>query len=530
MTSFTAQSRSRGFIGIAHPIILAVFSGILLIFSFPKFGIGLLAWVAFIPLFFAIKTTDSPRKAALYAFITGLVAQIGLLYWISHVIVMYGYLPLYIGVLAMVLLSAAMSVYFSIFAAGVIFLRNRGFSEIVTAPLLWTILEYLKAHLFTGFPWENLAYSQFKYLHIIQFTDITGIYGLSFIIMFINVMVFDLVVYRQQGRKFVTELASSFVILVLILAYGQFSLHRVALELKSAPAMEVALIQGNMDQTIKWNPLYQKETIDIYSSLSLKKAPVGRGLIVWPETATPFFYQEILAFSRMVANVPRLTSDWLLFGSPSYRRDGSTTYYMNSAYLLNPDGKIAGKYDKVHLVPYGEYVPLRKFFPFINKLVAGIGDFRKGESVNPLTIEGRHALGVLICYEGIFPEISREYRAKGADLLVNITNDAWFGNTSAPYQHLSMTALRAVENRVFFIRSANTGISAIISPTGKIMRQTDLFKRTTLKGSVKFLDRKTIYALYGDIFVYICIFLLGVILFSSIKGDQRLCWMKSLRK
>jgi apolipoprotein N-acyltransferase len=196
---------------------------------------------------------------------------------------------------------------------------------------------------------------------------------------------------------------------------------------------------------------------------------------------------------------------------------------MNSAFLLSPDGKIAGKYDKVHLVPYGEYVPLRKFFPFINKLVAGIGDFRKGEGNNPIKF-GNHALGILICYEGIFPELSREYKEKGANLLVNITNDAWFGRTSAPYQHLSMTVFRAVENRTFLVRSANTGISAIISPSGKIIKKTGLFERTVLRGSVKLLDRKTIYALYGDIFVYICLILLGVIIFSSIKGDLVSCW------
>jgi apolipoprotein N-acyltransferase len=259
--------------------------------------------------------------------------------------------------------------------------------------------------------------------------------------------------------------------------------------------------------------------------MSLSKAPVGRGLIVWPETATPFFFQEEFNLSSVVRTIPRLSSDWLLFGSPSYLAEGSRTFYMNSAFLLSPDGKISGKYDKMHLVPYGEYVPLRNFFPFINKLVAGIGDFRKGEGINPLNI-GNHSLGILICYEGIFPELSREYKARGANLLVNITNDAWFGRTSAPYQHLSMTVFRAVENRIYFLRSANTGISAIISPTGQIIKKTGLFERSVLRGSVKFLDRKTIYALYGDIFVYICLVLLGVIIFSSIKGELLSCWKK----
>jgi apolipoprotein N-acyltransferase len=256
--------------------------------------------------------------------------------------------------------------------------------------------------------------------------------------------------------------------------------------------------------------------------MSLKKAPLGLGLIVWPETATPFFFQDPSHLSAVVRNIPKLTSDWLLFGSPSYLDEGSGTEYMNSAFLLSPDGNVAGRYDKTHLVPYGEYVPLRRFFPFINKLVAGIGDFKRGDGVKALRI-GRHDLGVLICYEGIFPEISRKYKENGAGLLVNITNDAWFGRTSAPYQHLSMTVFRAVENRTFLLRAANTGISAIIDPSGKIIKQTRLFERSAIRGSVKFLDRRTIYALYGDIFVYICLILLGVILFNSIKGDLTSC-------
>ena len=264
---------------------------------------------------------------------------------------MYGYLPVYIGIAAMLLMCAVLSVYYSLFAVGVVFLRNRGFSEFVTAPLLWTVLEYLKSHLFTGFPWENLAYSQFQYIPIIQFTDITGVYGLSFVIMFINVLIYDLSVYRQKGEKILPELISGFIILVMIFAYGQFSIHRVAIELRRAPAMEVTLVQGNIDQNIKWNPQYQEKTVDIYKNLSLKKAPVGSGLIVWPETATPFFFQDRFNLSREVENIPKLTSDWLLFAVQVILVRERATQYMNSAYLLNPGGEISGKYDKVHLVP-----------------------------------------------------------------------------------------------------------------------------------------------------------------------------------
>ncbi|MBU0575787.1 MAG: apolipoprotein N-acyltransferase, partial [Proteobacteria bacterium] len=207
--------------------------------------------------------------------------------------------------------------------------------------------------------------------------------------------------------------------------------------------------------------------------------------------------------------------------SPSYAEDEGRINYMNSAFLLRPDGTLSGRYDKVHLVPYGEYVPLRRFFPFIGKLVAGVGDFKAGKGFYPLTIN-IHRLGVLICYEAIFPEGAREYKQKGAQILVNITNDAWFGRTSAPYQHLSMTVFRAIETRLYLVRAANTGISSIIDPTGEILSRTGIFERTFLKGEVKIIDERTFYAAYGDLFVYLCgISLLIIFIISTRKRRNR---------
>ena len=221
-----------------------------------------------------------------------------------------------------------------------------------------------------------------------------------------------------------------------------------------------------------------------------------------------------------ILDVARISGDWLLFGSPSYQKDcdgdAGCVSFLNSAFLLSPQGSIVGRYDKVHLVPYGEYVPLRKMFPFISKLVVGVGDFRSGEGYNPLTMDG-HKLGVLICYEGIFPEASRAYKRMGADLLVNITNDAWFGRTSAPYQHLSMTVFRAVENRLYIARSANTGISAIIDPTGRIVAQTELFERTALRNTIRFINNKTFYSVYGDVFVLISMAALVCCIIMSLR-------------
>ena len=498
---------------------LAILSGIALVCSFPKYGAGWVAWFALIPLLLALRTITVPLKAATMGLITGLVFYIGILYWIPQVVITYGNIPPGLGILALILLSIYLSLYLACFAAALVYLRQRGFVEFVTAPLLWVCLEFLKTILFTGFPWENLAYSQYKYLTIIQFSDITGIYGVSFLIVLINTILTDILVERERKKRVFLEMIFGCIILFLLLGYGTFSLNRVSSELNRGEAMEVSLIQGNIDQSVKWNPSYQQESVNIYRILSLRNAPVGEGLIVWPETAMPFFFRNNPHLSPQVRSVAKLASDWLLFGSPSYKKDGEQIWYMNSAFLLSPHGSIVGKYDKVHLVPYGEYVPLRTFFPFLGKLVEGVSDFKKGEHVTPLPL-GKHAVGVLICYEGVFTWISRDYRRKGADLLVNITNDAWFGMTSAPYQHLSMTVFRAVENRAFLLRSANTGISAIISPTGQIIKQTALFERTALKGSIKFLDRKTIYTLYGDMFAYVCLILLGLIILTAKKGER----------
>ncbi|MDO9559660.1 MAG: apolipoprotein N-acyltransferase [Syntrophales bacterium] len=511
-------------------ISLALLSGLLLFLSFPKFGTGLLAWIAFVPLLWALQA-KTPYQGFLTGFLTGFSAYIGIIYWIAYVVVHYGYLPLPVGIAVMLLLSAYLALYVALFAAGVVYFHGRGVSPILAAPLLWTFLEYAKSHLLTGFPWENLGYSQYLYRPLIQAADITGVFGLSFAIVLINVVIFNVLNFwrsrtnrKRQARRITAEVAAGCLVMVILFGYGIFRIGDVEKVLGQAPQMPVSLIQGNIDQNIKWRPAFQDETIRIYKSLTRQAAPSAGGLIVWPETATPFFFQDQNEMHREVASLPRLTGDWLLFGSPRYERDGLDLVFLNSAFLLSPDGRIAGQYDKVHLVPYGEYVPLRRFFPFINKLVAGIGDFRSGPGYEPLSMQGGNPprkMGIMICYEGILPEAGRAYRQGGANLLVNITNDAWFGNTSAPYQHLSMTVFRSVENRLYLVRAANTGISAIIGPTGRIEARSALFEKATIAGTVRFMDRNTFYSTYGDVFVYGCILALILIFTVTIKKRSR---------
>jgi apolipoprotein N-acyltransferase len=204
----------------------------------------------------------------------------------------------------------------------------------------------------------------------------------------------------------------------------------------------------------------------------------------------------------------------------SYTARSEKTDFFNSAYLLSPQGDVRGKYDKVHLVPYGEYVPLRTLFPFISSLAAGIGDFATGKGFYPLSM-GDRKIGVMICYEGILPEAARMYKNAAAELLVNITNDAWFGTTSAPYQHLSMSIFRAVETRLYLVRAANTGISAIVDPTGKILAQTEIFKKDEIHGNIKFIAMSSFYARYGDLLVWACFMCLVIFFLWRLKGRKR---------
>lgn len=475
-------------------VFFALLSGLLLFLSFPKFGLGIIAWIAFVPLFIALKDDLSLRQAAWLGFISGITAHIGMIYWIADVVIHYGHLPFYRSMMVMFLLASYLSIYVALFSSAIVFLRQR-FALYLVAPVSWICLEYLKSNLFTGFPWENLGYSQYADYYFIQIADVAGVYGLSFLVMLINVTI-----YEVLTKRFKDTLALSITVLLLCLGgylYGILRTSQIDQVQENAPTIEIALVQGNIDQSIKWNPKYQKDTLDVYENLSPRHPDGKERLLVWPETAVPFDFQDESDLKKRVESIAVRSESWFIFGSMSYELKGGVKNYYNSAYLLSPAGRVHGKYDKVHLVPYGEYVPLRRIFPSITALAADIGDFLPGREYIPLKMGKRH-IGVLICYEGILSEAARRYKRASADFLVNITNDAWFGTTSAPYQHFSMTLFRAIETRLFLARAANTGISAIVDPTGRIVRKTELFKKDKISASIKIVKVSTIYANYGD--------------------------------
>jgi len=498
---------------LENKIILAALSGLLIFLSFPKYGAGLFAWVSFIPFFFALRKVTSLRQGLILGFLTGLVGYIGIIYWITYVVVNYGYLPINLGVILMLLLTCYLSIYTALFAAAIVFFRGK--ILFLLAPAIWVCLEYCKSNLLTGFPWENIGYSQYLNFYLIQFADVLGVFGLSFLIIMINAALFD--VMAKRSKKAMISAAVVFLILGGVFIYGFIRVGQVEKAMDNAKSMEVTLIQGNIDQSIKWNENFQKETLNIYEHLSLQNTPAEGGLLVWPETALPFNFLDVNDLQKQVKYLAVKTKSWFIFGAVSYLPKRGYADYFNSAYILSPDGENKGRYDKVHLVPYGEYVPLRNILPFVRGLTAGIGDFTPGAGFYPLLLDDKK-VGILICYEGILPNAARIYKKESAELLVNITNDAWFGATSAPFQHFSMALFRAVETRLYLVRAANTGVSGIFDPRGKIIAQTKIFQREALQGNIKFVNIPTFYAKYGDILVVICFGLIMFYFFLSWKG------------
>ncbi len=481
----------------------AALSGLLLALAYPRVDLASLAWFALVPLFLVMA--ERPFRSG---FTAGLVFFATVLYWLNIVMTTFGRLHPLLSVVAWLLLAAYLALFFGAVTWAACRLREKlGLATVVTLPVLWVALEFLRSFLLTGFPWASLGYSQQSHLVLIQSADLFGVYGLSFLLVLSNAVLAAAVASRRRPGRGPFPTAGVCIALVLLLANASYGLWRLSGDPdRREQTLSVALVQGNIDQTVKWDPAFQRSTIDRYRELSLEAAEGAAGkvdLIIWPESATPFFFQEGKELAREVPALTRQTEAYLLFGSPAYMVVNRRARYLNSAFLLSPVGEELGRSDKVHLVPFGEYVPLGRFLPFIEKLVVGIGDFSPGE-VSPLPMNGKR-LGVLVCYEGIFPELARDYVDEGTDLLVNITNDAWFGRSSAPYQHLAMSRFRAVENRIWLARAANTGISAIIAPSGRITAQTPIFETRSLAGEVGLGARPTLYRMTGDVFPALCL-------------------------
>lgn len=513
------------FMQMKKNIAWAILSGLLLTGAFPKLGLNWLAWFALVPLLYAIRNLSAAAAFRL-GWIAGLVHFLSLLYWLVPVMRTYGYLSMYLSVAILVLLTAVLAVFIALFSAILSGVSRKPAGCLILLPGIWVALEYVRSFIFSGFPWELLGYSQYKRLLLIQISDIFGVYGLSALIAFVNGAIFitllHLVKRRWQQTGITRRLATGSMIalimgVILTGFYGYWRLQAIDNLIAGAPKSRISVVQGNIDQGIKWDPAFQIETIKKYNRLSSAASKQQPDLIVWPESATPFYFLYDVAPSKLVFEGIRTSATDYLIGSPSFLRTNDGVQYYNSAYLINPEEKTMGKYDKTHLVPFGEYVPFKEWLPFLGKMVAQVGDFRGGKVGKTLPWRNEQ-LGVQICYEIVFPELSRAMVKNNASLLVNITNDAWFGKTSGPYQHFSMTVFRAVENRRSLARSANTGISGFIDPAGRVLASTDLLEDAVATQMLPMLMERSIYTQIGDRFVQLCLALVLVaVLFRIVK-------------
>lgn len=478
-------------------------SGGMLALALPKFNLTPLLWGGLLPLLWILQGQRG-RSAFLWGFLQGLVQNLVMFYWIVYVTVVYGNLPWVVGGAVLLLLAGYLSLYRGFWAWLYTWGAARGLAGYWWGPVLWVSLEFLQTYLITGFPWMLLGYGLHQSSSLLQVVDLTGVYGLSALVVLVNIAIYDFCVGWTTGRRPWRSLALASLALAAVFGYGLWRLPGVQQEMARSPRLTVAVAQGNIEQGRKWDPAYQEETLRIYRELTLATRPQAPALIVWPETAAPFFFLRDQKLSSLVTAIAQESGSNLLFGSPAYEIGPDGEAFFNRAYLLADDGTIVGSYDKAHLVPYGEYVPLRRYFPFIGKMVPMVGDFVEGPVGRVLNLPEAN-LGTLICFESIFPYLSRAMVANGADLLVNITNDAWFGRTSAPYQHLAMSVTRAVENRVALARAANTGISALALPDGSILWQSELYVATVHTGSLPLLTGGSFYTRYGDLFAWGCV-------------------------
>ncbi len=483
----------------------AVVSGVLIALSFPNAGLSFLAWVALIPLLIALEGASS-RTAFRIGFTCGFSAYVIILYWINIVVIHYGHMPWAVSVTIFLMLVAWLAMFYGLTTLVARLGEQVGVKTAFTLPVAWVAFDFIRSFLLSGFPWAMLGHSQYRILPLIQIADITGVYGITLLIVLANVVLYR-VLRAVSGAGVRYPFKSAMLLLIALIATLVYGFNRLNKpEATVAKPLRAAMIQGNIPQDVKWSPDFRDRTIAVYDRLTREAAKGGADLAVWPESAVPFFFQDEPVLAERIRALARELNIYLLLGSPAHElRNGKNTI-LNSAFVIAPNGETIGRGDKMHLVPLGEYVPLGRFLPFINRIVAGIGDFSPGEHATPLDV-GRTRAGLLVCYEGIFPELAREYVRNGARILVNITNDAWFGRSSAPYQHLSITVFRAVETRTPLVRAANTGITAIVDQNGHIRTMTGLFVEGFLTGEIRPGSGDSLYLKIGDAPAWLCVLL-----------------------
>lgn len=501
-------------------------SSILLILSFPRPDAGIASLFALAPLMAAVRGITISR-AFLAGWMAGIIWFFVSYNWVSHSVSVYGNIPLPVAEGVILLLAAVHGLYVALFAMlvpvvaggignGIGVSGYRGIGEtptrktlllrhpltpVLVLPSAWVLLEVARSWFPAPFPWLMMGAAMWKMPFAKSLYGTAGVYGVSFWIVAVNVLWWSLFRVEKGQRGRVGLLLAS--VLLIPIALGP--LHPGA----AGERLKVGIVQGNFRQELKWEESLREETLNTYLDLTEKAVRQGAVLVVWPETAVPSYYQ---AEPELIEKMREFTSDrkiHLIFGSPGYEIAGREILLYNRVYHLPPHGR-EEYYDKNVLVPFGEYVPLGKYLPFVEKMVPGEGEFARGAWKGPFRTPVPS--GALVCFEISIPSLSRREVGDGSVVLVNVTNDAWFGRSWGPSQHLAVSTLRAMENGVPVLRAANTGISAVIDRSGRIVESIPLQERGVIVAEVETGARPTLYTRFGDWIVIISAAVISVYL------------------
>ncbi len=477
--------------------------------SFPPLQLGFFAYWAFLPLFFLFETC-SPKQALLWGYVAGFFWNLFTLYWV--------YVATIAGVIGLLLV---LPIYVMIYGWLHVTLREKlGKNYVFLLPAIWVTIEYLRSLGSAGFPWTALAYTQTYYTDLIQYADITGVFGVSFWVFLLNIILFILLKERPPIRKTIPLILILVGLLLIPYIYG-----KITQPPRNYPKenIRVGLVQGNIDPYLKWSEGFVDQNFAIYDSLTHLVYKEDLDLIVWPETATASFVRNKPQYLTYLHELSDSLDVPILTGSPDYEVIAAGEYETyNSVLLFQPNENSLQSYNKMILVPFGERVPLEDTFGFLHDFLErfnmGTGDFAPGKALGLLNMEldsRRFPIAGIICYESVFPDHVRRLITLGAKLLVIVTNDGWYGNTSGPYQHAQIAVFRAIENRVSIARCANTGISSFIDPYGRILEDSEFNETYVGAMELPIHEKLTFYSRHGDVFAMLLAGLSGLAVIST---------------
>ena len=452
-----------------------------------------------------------PLRAFLLGLTTGIVYFVGTVYWTSTVVATFGQLATPIAVFAMLLLASYLALYPAVAALVTSILIGRiGATALFLAPASWVATEFLRGYLFGGFPWVPLGNSQVTVITVAQLASVLGVYGLSALVAFVNAAIAYAML--THGRARVKTLAVAAIVLVALEGWGAWRIAHGSL-LREGTPVRVGLVQGNIEQTLKWRRDQARPIFTTYIAMTRDVVRRGAQYVIWPESSTPFTFEGDPVGEHEMRELAREVGVPILFGSD---QEESADKHYNAAFQLGPDGATLAVYRKIHLVPFGEFVPMANlltFFPPLVQTLAGFAPFTAGDSTIMLPVGGHNA-STAICYEVVYPSLVRDAVLRGSELLTTITNDAWYGHSSAPFQHFAMASMRAIEHGRYLARAANTGISGVVDPYGRVVARSAIFEQVGLVEEVRFLTGRTIYSMIGDVVAYVAMAVILVALIT----------------